>query len=231
MNLDELLERLALACRIIAMEGHSDIVWGHMSVRDPENPEHFWMKGHEVGLDEITPEDLVLVDLEGQKLSGARRRHSEYPIHSEIYRRRPEVQAVVHTHPMYGTIMASMEAELVSFTHEGSIFVPPPVPRFNLTTSLIRTREQGEALARQLGDHRALLMQNHGVVLAAGSIEEVTMLSIMLEKACQAQLIAMAAGNFRSTPQEEALEKQQTIYSPDRSRLVWEYYSRKAPRW
>jgi L-ribulose-5-phosphate 4-epimerase len=143
MKLDELLERLALACRIIAMEGHNDIVWGHMSVRDPESPEHFWMKGHEVGLDEITPEDLVLVDLEGQKLAGARRRHSEYPIHSEIYRRRPEVQAVVHTHPVYGTIMASMEAELASITHEGSIFVPPPVPHFNLTTSLIRTREQG----------------------------------------------------------------------------------------
>jgi ribulose-5-phosphate 4-epimerase/fuculose-1-phosphate aldolase len=58
----------------------------------------------------------VLVDLEGKKLSGARRR--------------PEVQAVVHTHPMYGTFMASMEAELASITHEGSIFVPPPVPRF-----------------------------------------------------------------------------------------------------
>jgi ribulose-5-phosphate 4-epimerase/fuculose-1-phosphate aldolase len=143
----------------------------------------------------------------------------------------PEVQAVVHTHPVYGTVMASMEAELASITHEGSIFVPPPVPRFNLTTSLIRTREQGEALARQLGDHRALLLQNHGVVLAAGSIEEVTMLSIMLEEACKAQLIAMAAGSFRSTPQGEALEKQKTIYSPERSRLVWEYYSRRVPRW
>jgi ribulose-5-phosphate 4-epimerase/fuculose-1-phosphate aldolase len=231
MKLDELLERLALACRIIAMEGHNDIVWGHMSVRDPESPERFWMKGHELGLDEVTPEDVVLVDLEGKKLSGTRRRHSEYPIHSEVYRRRPEVQAVVHTHPLYGTIMASMEAELASVTHESSIFVPPPVPRFNLTTNLIRTREQGEALARQLGDHRALLMQNHGVVLAAGSIEEVTMLSIMLEKACKAQLIAMAAGSFRSTPPGEALEKQKTIYNPERSRLVWEYYSRRAPHW
>jgi L-fuculose-phosphate aldolase len=185
-----------------------------MSVRDPESPERFWMKGHEVGLDEITPEDLVLVDLEGQKLAGARRRHSEYPIHSEIYRRRPEVQAVIHTQPVYGTVMASMEAELASITHEGSIFVPSPVPRFNLTTSLIRTREQGEALARQLGDHRVLLMQNHGVVLAAGSIEEVTMLSIMLEKACKAQLIAMSAGSFRSTTQGEALEKQKLSIAP-----------------
>ena len=231
MTQDELLERLALGCRIIAMEGHSDIVWGHMSVRDPEDPQRFWMKGHEVGLDEVAPEDMVLVNLEGEKLSGNRRRHSEYPIHSEIYRRRREVQAVIHTHPMYGTIMASMEAELAPVTHEGSLFVPPPIPRFNLTTNLIRTRAQGEALAQQLGSHRALLMQNHGIVLAAGSIEEATMLAIMLEKACKAQLIAMAAGAFRSTPEDEMLDKHKTLYTQERTRLVWEYYSRRVPRW
>ena len=231
MQSDALLEKLALGCRIIAMNGHSDIVWGHMSVRDPRDPQRFWMKGHEVGLDEVTPQDMVLVDWQGKKLAGTRPRHSEYPIHSEIFRRRPEVHAVIHTHPMYGTIMASMDADLQPVTHEGSIFVPPPVPRFNLTTGLIRTHEQGEALAQGLGSHRALLMQNHGVVLAGGSIEEATMLAVMLEKACQAQLTAMAAGTFRVTPPWEALEKQQSIFRPDRSRLVWEYYSRKAPRW
>jgi L-fuculose-phosphate aldolase len=231
MQPDALLEKLALGCRIIAMNGHSDIVWGHMSVRDPQDPQRFWMKGHEIGLDEVTPQDMVLVDWQGKKLAGQRPRHSEYPIHSEIFRRRPEVQAVIHTHPMYGTIMASMNAELQPVTHEGSIFVPPPVPRFNLTTGLIRTQEQGVALAQELGSHRALLMQNHGVVLAGGSIEEATMLAVMLERACQAQLTAMAAGSFRVTPPWEALEKQQTIFRPERSRLVWEYYSRKVARW
>ncbi|MSQ07050.1 MAG: class II aldolase/adducin family protein [Dehalococcoidia bacterium] len=227
MQSDALLEKLALGCRIIAMNGHSDIVWGHMSVRDPRDPQRFWMKGHEIELDEVTPQDMVLVDWQGKKLAGTRPRHSEYPIHSEIFRRRPEVNAVIHTHPMYGTIMAYMDADLQPVTHEGSIFVPPPVPRFNLTTGLIRTQEQGEALAQGLGSHRALLMQNHGVVLTGGNIEEAT----MLEKACQAQLTAMAAGTYRVTPPWEALEKQQTIYRPERSRLVWEYYSRKAPRW
>ena len=74
-------------------------------------------------------------------------------------------------------------------------------------------------------------MQNHGIVLAAGSIEEATMLAIMLEKACKAQLIAMAAGAFRSTPEDEMLDKHKTLYTQERTRLVWEYYSRRVPRW
>ena len=231
MSLDQLLDDLAVGCRIIAMEGHSDVVWGHMSVRDPENAERFWMKGTGLGLEEVTPDDMVLVDLEGKKLSGKRRRHSEYPIHSEIYRARPDINAVIHTHPQYCTIMASMDADMVSCDHESALFVPPPIPRFHSTTDIIRTVEQGRSLAQQLGKHRAVLMRNHGVAIAGISIAEATMLAIFLEKACHSQLIAMAAGSFRPTPESEAAQIQKSLFYPERALRVWDYYARKVTRW
>ena len=86
------LQKLATACRILEMEGHGDLVLGHLSWRDP-NGRGLWMKRNEIGLGEVMgPEDFVLLDFDGRKLEGSGRQHSEWPIHSEIMIARPDVQ-------------------------------------------------------------------------------------------------------------------------------------------
>lgn len=227
----EIRAKLALGCRILAMEGHSDFIWGHMSLRSQENPSNFWMKAAHVGLEEITADDLVLIDFEGKQLAGMRTRHNEFPIHAEILRRRPEINVVVHTHPVLPTLLGSSGETIRPITHEGSYFYPPAIPVFSETTDLIVTRDQGESVARALGDHRALFMRNHGVVLAAPTIEEAVFASALLEKASRAQLTALSMGvEVSTTDDAEALEKRAHIYHPDNIQRAWAYLARKLER-
>ncbi len=112
-------------------------------------------------------------------------------------RARPEVNCVVHTHPPHAVAFGSMNRPLLPVSHEGSLFADG-LPIFSETTDLIVTRERGEALARTLGQTRAALLQNHGLVTVGGSIAEAVMTAVILEKACQVQLLADAAGGPQS---------------------------------
>lgn len=227
---EELREKVALACRILAHEGHNDLIWGHVSVRDPSRPSCYWMKGADVGLDEVTSQDVILLDLEGNVLSGGRRRHIEFPIHSEIYRRRQDVHAIVHTHPPYATIIGSGAHPFRPVTHWGTYFWPPEVPRFDRTTGLIRTRELGEAVAETLGAQRALFLKNHGIVVAERSVERATVAAVFLEWACRDQVHALAVGEIFPPPEEEALERQISVYTDQAIRAAWEYLCRRIGR-
>jgi ribulose-5-phosphate 4-epimerase/fuculose-1-phosphate aldolase len=221
-----LREKLATACRILGTEGHNDIVYGHMSARVPSTT-RFWLKGGGLGLEEITPTDLVELDLDGRVLAGTRARHLEYPIHSEIYRRRADVVAVVHTHPLYATVFGAILSDLRALTHEGTFFVPPPIPKFDLTSDLILTPELGAAVAQALGAHHTLFLVNHGIVVVGQSIEAACVAALLLEKACRAQAIAQAAGAFAWTSDDEALRKRAHIYTPRAIQQIWDYYCRK----
>lgn len=228
----ELRAKLALGCRILAMEGHGDVIWGHMSVRDPNNPEQYWMKANGVGLEEISEDDLVLLDYAGNKVAGMRQRHNEFPIHAEIMRRRPDVNAVVHTHPTLPTVLGSSGHTIKPVTHEGCYFYPPTIPLYTDMTDLIVTRDQGEAVASSLGVHKALFLLNHGIVIASATIEEAVVASMLLEKACRAQLAAISMGtDVPCSPDEEALLKREHIYHPDAMVRAWAYLARKTSHW
>jgi ribulose-5-phosphate 4-epimerase/fuculose-1-phosphate aldolase len=225
----QLLDKLATACRILGTEGHNDTVYGHMSSRANATG-RFWLKGAGLGLEEISPTDCIELDLDGNILTGTRGRHLEYPIHSEIYRHRADVAAVVHTHPLYATVLGALLSELRPLTHEASFFVPPRIPKFDQTTDLIITPELGAAVARTLADHRALFLVNHGVVIAGQSIEEACVAALLLEKACRAQLLAQSAGAFTWTSDAEARRKRANIYIPQAIQHIWDYQCRKLAR-
>ncbi|MEA2639068.1 MAG: hypothetical protein QOF51_462 [Chloroflexota bacterium] len=228
----EIRAKLAIGCRILAMEGHDDAIWGHLSVRDPRQPDQLWMKAKNLGLEEIEPDDFVLIDFEGTKVAGMRERHGEFPIHSEIMRARPEINAVVHTHPVLPTILGSAGVQIKPVTHEGCYFYPPDVPIYTEMTDLILTREQGESVMRSMAGHTALLMKNHGIVIAAASIEEAVVASYLLVKAAKAQLAAVQTDRtVPHSPDGEALQKREHIYPPDAMDQAWRYLVRKERRW
>jgi L-ribulose-5-phosphate 4-epimerase len=217
--------KVAYACNILSMEGHTDTIYGHVSAR-VENAEHIWMKPATLGLEEVRPHDMLTLDLDGKKLAGVLPRHLEFPIHTEVYRQRPEVQCVIHTHPPYATAFSAVAEPLRPVNHEGTLFAPT-LPRFTQTSDLIVTPALGQAVAAALGASRALLLKNHGIVVVGTSVEEACVTAILLEKAAHMQLLARQYGAIEWTPDAEALQKQARIYHPEAFQQMWAYFLRK----
>jgi len=223
----ELAVKLALSCNILAHEGHSDIIMGHVSARLP-GQEYLHMKSRGLGLEEVQAEDIIVIDLGGNQLAGERKRHSEYPIHTEICKARPEINCVIHTHPPYATALGAAGGGLHSISHEGILFVN--IPLFTEITALIRTHDQGKAVARCLGGERAALLQNHGVVVVGQSIEEATVYAILLEKGAIMEYLARQFGSPVWSSEEESRFKVEQIYHPKNIEAFWEYYARRVKR-
>jgi L-fuculose-phosphate aldolase len=222
-------ELVATASRILAGAGQDDLIWGHASVRDPEG-RGLWLKSAEWSLAEITADRVQLVDRDGAVLAGEGARHSEYPIHAEIMAARPDVGAVVHTHPPYSVALAATGQPLRPVSHAANFFVPPAVPRFTDTADLILTRELGRSVAAALGDAPALFLVNHGIVTVGSTLEEATVTAVLLERACRQQLLTASAGGWPSwSPPEESLRKREHIYSKGALAAVWDYLVRQLP--
>ena len=222
----DLRRDLALACRILGRNGHGDNIYGHVSARLDGG--RLLMKAHHVGLDEVTEDDLLVLDLDGNVVAGTGKRHTEYPIHTEIMRARPDVNAVVHTHPIHSVALGARGLRLRPVGHEGSFFWPPEVPVFEEFTDLVRTRPQGEAVARTLGDRPALLLRNHGIAVGERSLRWATCAAILLEKAAQVQLLAQPTADTRIayTPEDEAVRKR-AIWFDESIEAMWRYYVRR----
>ena len=220
---------LVLACRILGANGHGDSIYGHVSARLDAG--RILMKAHHVGLEEVTEKDILVLGLDGAVLAGAGKRHTEYPIHTEIMRARPDVMAVVHTHPIHSVAFAARGLTLRPAGHEGCFFWPPEVPVFDEFTDLVRTREQGEAVARRLGDRPGMFLRNHGIAVAERSLQWATCAAILLEKAAQVQLLAQPSGDvtFVHTSEDEAVQKRR-IWFDESIAAMWRYYARGLER-
>lgn len=222
-----LRREVALGCRILATEGHDDLVWGHVSARDPRG-RGAWMKAAGLGFDEIGDGDVILVDRAGEVLEGDGRRHIEFPIHTEILAARPDVGAVVHSHAEHAVALAAAGEPLRPVSHAATLFVPPDVPRFTLTADLITTPDLGRAVAGTLGAEHAMFLVNHGLVTTGVDVADAVVRAVILERACAIQLKVRGHGGWPTwSPPEEALAKRETVYPRAARRLVWDYLVRR----
>lgn len=220
------LDRLARMCRILEMEGHGDMSLGHVSMRDPEG-RGFWMKRNRYGLGEILgPSDFVLVDWNGQQIAGEGGRHSEWPIHSEILKARPDVSVVAHTHPLYASVLSASTSPLLPYTVDADYF--DDVPRHIDDVALITTVEEGQGLADALGASFAVLMANHGVTFCGTTIEHATCVGIFLEKAARVQVTGKSSGLEFTMPTAEVRTKRMgQIMTPIHWEHSWNFFCRK----
>lgn len=224
----EIVKTVSIASRVLALEDHGDLVWGHVSIRDPKG-RGVWMKAATWGFDEITPARVLLVGWQGEVLAGKGRPHAEYPIHTEIMRARKNVNCVVHTHAPHAVAFAALGQPLRPISHEGTFFVPPDIARFTETGDLILTRELGAAVAQSIGFRNALLLVHHGIVTSGTDVQTAVMGAILLERACWKQLLGMAAGDLATwSSDEEALSKRGHCYSPELIRQAWDYLVRRS---
>ena len=224
---DERRAQVALGCRILSLEDQGDFVWGHVSARDPEG-RGVWMKAATLGFEEVGPEHVLLISWDGDVLEGEGRRHAEYPIHTELMRAREDVNAVVHTHAPWAVAFASTGEELRPLSHEGTLFCPPGPARFTATGDLILTRELGEQVAAAVGGRDAAFMVHHGIVTCGRDVVAAVMAAILLERACRAQIRAIAGGGPRTwSSDEEVLSKRGHCYPPALLQQAWDYLARR----
>lgn len=217
-------------CRVLGAADQGDLVWGHVSARDPLG-RGVWMKAAGLGFEEVGPEHVLLVSWNGEVLSGAGRRHAEYPIHTEVMTARADVGSVVHTHSPAAVALGALGVPLRPVSHEANLFVPPDIARFTETGDLVLTAERGQAVAAALGDRNACLLVNHGVVVAGPDVQTATVTAYLLDRACRMQLTAMAAGGWASwSGPQESLAKREHCYPEPLLRDAWDYLVRRLDR-
>lgn len=182
-----LREQVAWACRILAVEGYADLTLGHVSARGLDG--EVWIKRKGVALDEVEPDDVVAIDDTEAVL------HLETVLHTGVYAARPDVGAVVHGHPPHTTALAATAGELSLLTHDAVLFADG-VPRFD-DPDLIVDEEQGDRVATALGSRRALLLNNHGVLVVGKDVPWAVLTAVTLERAAWLQSIASTLGEPR----------------------------------
>jgi ribulose-5-phosphate 4-epimerase/fuculose-1-phosphate aldolase len=229
-NAEGAAELALLSCRALAAAGQGDMIWGHPSVRDPQG-RGVWMKSAGWGLEEIDASKIILVSPDGEVLDGSGPRHIEFHIHTQIMALRPDVGSVVHTHSPAANQFSALDVPLRPLDHAGSLFCYPSVPRFTVTGGLIKTRSLGAELAETLGDARACLMPQHGLVAVGPDAPSAIMAAVLLDRACQTQLAAMSAGPLQRWGTEaDTIAKRAEVWADSQLQAGWEYLIRQDER-
>jgi ribulose-5-phosphate 4-epimerase/fuculose-1-phosphate aldolase len=234
-NLDALIQELVVANRILAREEVVD-AYGHVSVRDPDNPNHFLI-ARSLAPELVNPEDIVELDLDGQPIRSVDRNlYLERFIHAAIFAARPDVMAVVHAHAEDTLPFGIAEGtKLRPVIHSGG-FIGAEVPvwdiadKFGDTNLLVTNMAQASDLANCLGGNSVALMRGHGFAAAARSLIEVVRLSVYLPRNARALMRAKQLGGeikYLSPGEISARNRGYSPYSVETWR-AWEYWANKA---
>jgi ribulose-5-phosphate 4-epimerase/fuculose-1-phosphate aldolase len=204
---DERLARkqdLAVAFRLFARYGFDEGIAGHLTVRDPEFPDRFWVNPYAVHFSRIKVSDLLLIDEDGKVVHGSRRTNkAAFWIHSSVHRARPDVVAVAHAHSVHGRAFAALSKTLDPIIQESCAFYQDHV-LFDEYRGLVLEQTEGERIAARLGQQRAAILRHHGLLTVGRSVAEAAWWFIAMDRACQMQLLADAAGTPRVMTDEEA---------------------------
>ena len=221
-------QKLALTCRILFENGHDSGLAGQITARGPQ-PGTYYTQQLGLGFDEITASNLLLVNEDLEVLEGHGMANPANRFHSWLYRARPDVNCIIHTHPLHSAALSMLEVPL-AISHmdlcplfDDCAFLKewPGVPVGN---------EEGEIIAKAIGDKRAILLSHHGLLIAGGSIEEACVLALLFERAAKMQLLAMGAGDIRPIPEALGKEAHDWISTPKRHGAAFSYYARRALR-
>jgi len=187
-------ERLAAAFRLFGRFGFDEGVAGHITARDPELLDHFWVNPFGMSFSHIRVSDLILVNDKGEVVQGdAAVNAAAFAIHSQIHAARPDVIAAAHSHSIYGKSWSALGRLLDPLTQDVCAFYENHA-LFDDYTGVVLDPEEGKRIAHALGDHKAAILRNHGLLTVGHSVDEAAWWFITMERSCQAQLLAEAAG-------------------------------------
>ena len=187
-------QRLAAAFRIWAKLGYDEGPAGHITARDPELLDHFWVNPFGRHFSMISVSDLLLVDHHGEVVEGDDVvNRAAFAIHSQIHAARPDVISAAHCHSMHGKAWSSLGRMLDPITQDACAFYDDHV-LFDDYTGVVLDTEEGKRIAHALGGAKAAILQNHGLLTVGETVDEAVWWFITMDRSCQAQLLAEAVG-------------------------------------
>ena len=209
-NNDELrrnqLEKLVAGFRLFSYFGYDEGVAGHITYRDPEFHDHFWVNPLGVHFSQIKISDLLLVNHDGEVVQGDRPVNvAAFAIHSRLHKARPDVNAAAHSHSLYGRTFSSLGKMLDPITQDSCAFYERQAI-YDSFSGVVEETDEGDRIADALGDKQVLILQNHGLLTTGPSIDIALWYFLSMEKCCQSQLMAEAAGKPTLIPHEVALK-------------------------
>jgi ribulose-5-phosphate 4-epimerase/fuculose-1-phosphate aldolase len=186
-------QRLAAGFRLFSKFGFDEGVAGHITARDPEFPDTFWVNPFGVHFSQINVSNLIRCDHHGAVVEG------DYPvntaafvIHSRVHSARPDVVAAAHSHSTYGRAFATLGRPLAPITQDVCAFYNDHAVYEDFGGVVVEL-DEGERVAKAIGQHKAAILQNHGLITVGGTVDEAVWWFITMERSCQVQLIAEAA--------------------------------------
>ncbi len=187
--------KLAGALRIFGRLGFGEGVAGHITVRDPEFPDHFWVNPFGISFRHIRSSDLLLVNHSGEVVYGhSFLNRAAFVLHSAIHHARPDVIAAAHAHSVHGKAFSSLGIPLAPLTQDACAFYGDHTLIAEQGGAVVFEVEAGKQFASLFPTGKAAIHQNHGLFTVGESIDEAAFWFITMERSCQAQLLAMAAG-------------------------------------
>lgn len=205
---------LAAALRAFAMYGFDRGVAGHITVRDPEYPDRFWVNPYGTHFGHIRSSDLICVDHDGNIVAGEGLLNTAaFAIHSAIHKARPDVVAAAHAHSRYGSSWAAVGKPIEPITTESCFFFDDHVV-YDSWSGVAVGEELTDDLARGLGGNRAAILKNHGILTVGESVDEAAWWFIALERCCETQFLVASAGGPSPMSKEEAERTHQLVGRP-----------------
>jgi ribulose-5-phosphate 4-epimerase/fuculose-1-phosphate aldolase len=187
-------QRLAAGFRLFGQFGFDEGVAGHITARDPELPDHFWVNPFGMNFKHIRARDLLLVNERGEIVEGSwPLNQAAFAIHSAVHAARPDVVAAAHSHSVHGKAFSALHQPLAPLTQDACAFFDDHAV-FTDYTGVVLDTDEGKRIAHALGGRKAAILVNHGLLTVGHSVDEAVWWFITMERSCQAQLLAMAAG-------------------------------------
>jgi ribulose-5-phosphate 4-epimerase/fuculose-1-phosphate aldolase len=203
-------QRLAAGFRLFGKFGFDEGVAGHITARDPEHLDHFWVNPLGTNFKHIRASDLLLVNRDGEVVEGdGGVNAAAFAIHSQVHEARPDVIAAAHAHSLHGKAWSTLGRLLDPLTQDACAFYEDHA-LLDDYTGVVLDLEEGKRLAHALGDTKAIILRNHGLLTVGHSVDEAVWWFITMERSCQAQLLAEAAGTpVRISPEAATLTASQ----------------------
>jgi L-fuculose-phosphate aldolase len=217
-------QKVALTCRMLAAEGHGSALAGQITVRGDEAGTYY-MLTFGLGFDEACASNIILVDDDLNVLDGDGMPNPSNRFHLWVYRQRPDVNCIVHTHPPYISALSAIGEPLAvahmdhTMFYNDCAYLPewPGVPIGD---------EEGEIISEALGSKRAILLAHHGQLVAGNTVEEAAVLALFIERAARLQVLARAIGPIKPIKPELAQEAHDYRLKPKAIGATFHYFAR-----